>query len=287
MLFFSPMWALLFINAISIFGYATFTLHPELFARFPWSPPIYAISYPLFARLQILLCFWLCIQAAHKVLGWRWLAYFFSAFLISFFMEFGGTSYGIPFGKYSYTSLLGWQLGDKVPVLIPISWFCMTLCCHLLATQIIGRKPRRVFQGRLDQLRFSLGRIAVASLLLIAWDFTLEPAMSQLTPYWIWEESGVFFLGVAVRNLLGWLLTGFLIFLSFEALGLGNHGHRFERLWPIKFYFLNLFLPVGLSIAGAAWSPVILTALTLLGLYIFGLSRGTLPLGFRTRVTQA
>ena len=199
------MWALLFINAISIFGYATFTLHPELFARYPWSPPIYAISYPLFARLQILLCFWLCIQAAHKVLGWRWLAYFFSAFLISFFMEFGGTSYGIPFGKYSYTSLLGWQLGDKVPVLIPISWFCMTLCCHLLATQIIGRKPRRVFQGRLDQLRFSLGRIAVASLLLIAWDFTLEPAMSQLTPYWIWEESGVFFLGVAVRNLLGWL----------------------------------------------------------------------------------
>jgi uncharacterized membrane protein len=163
----------------------------------------------------------------------------------------------------------------------------MTLCCHLLATQIIGRKPRRVFQGRLDQLRFSLGRIAVASLLLIAWDFTLEPAMSQLTPYWIWEESGVFFLGVAVRNLLGWLLTGFLIFLSFEALGLGNYGHRFERSWPIKFYFLNLLLPVGLSIAGAAWSPVILTAFTLLGLYIFGLSRGTLPLGFRTRVTQA
>lgn len=287
MIFFSPMWALLFINAISIFGYATFTLHPELFARYPWSPPIYAISYPLFARLQILLCFWLCVKAAHKILSWRWLAYFSSAFLISFLMEFAGTSYGIPFGKYSYTSLLGWQLSDKVPVLIPISWFCMALCCYLLAAQIVGRKPRRAFEGRYDQLKVSFGRIGIACLLLIAWDFTLEPAMSQLTPYWVWEESGVFFLGVAVRNLLGWLLTGFLIFVSFEMLGLADFANRFERSWPIKFYLLNLSLPVGLSIAGSAWSPVLLTMITLVGICLFGLSRGTLQLGLRTRGSQA
>jgi len=277
------MWALLFINAISIFGYATFTLHPELFVRYPWSPPIYAISYPLFARLQILFCFWLCVKAAHKVLGWRWLVFFFAAFLISFSMEFGGTSYGIPFGKYSYTSLLGWQLGDKVPVLIPVSWFCMSLCCYLLATQLIGSEPKQSFGGWSRRWRFSLGRIMVASLLLVAWDFTLEPAMSQLTPYWVWEESGVFFLGVAVRNLLGWLLTGFLIFLSFESLGLGRYGQRFERSWPTKFYLLNLSLPVGLSIAGAAWSPVVLTLVNLLGLCVFGLRRGTLQLGLLTR----
>jgi uncharacterized membrane protein len=285
-LFFSPMWALLFINAISIFGYATFTLHPELFARYPWSPPIYAISYPLFARLQILLCFWLCIRAAHKVLSWRWLLYFLPAFLISFFMEFGGTSYGIPFGKYSYTSLLGWKLGDKVPVLIPVSWFCMSLCCYLLANQILGPKPLRAFGGAKGHLWHRLGRIIIASLLLVAWDFTLEPAMSQLTPYWIWEESGVFFFGVAVRNLFGWLLTGFLIFLSFEILGLSNYGNRFERSWPAKFYLLSLSLPVGLSIAGSAWSPVILTTVTLLLLCLFSSTRGTLHLGLLTRGTS-
>lgn len=286
MLFFSPMWALLFINAISIFGYATFTLHPELFARYPWSPPIYAISYPLFARLQILLCFWLCIRAAHKVLSWRWLLYFLPAFLISFFMEFGGTSYGIPFGKYSYTSLLGWKLGDKVPVLIPVSWFCMSLCCYLLANQILGPKPLRAFGGAKGHLWHRLGRIIIASLLLVAWDFTLEPAMSQLTPYWIWGESGVFFFGVAVRNLFGWLLTGFLIFLSFEILGLSNYGNRFERSWPAKFYLLSLSLPVGLSIAGSAWSPVILTTVTLLLLCLFSSTRGTLQLGLLTRGTS-
>ena len=279
------MWALLFINAISIFGYATFTLHPELFARYPWSPPIYAVSYPLFARLQILLCFWLCIRACYKVFAWRWLVYFTPAFLISFLMEFGGTSYGIPFGKYSYTSLLGWQLGNKVPILIPISWFCMALCCYLLATQIVGPMQRRTNHRTLSRWQFSMGRIAMASLLLVSWDFTLEPAMSQLTPYWIWEDSGVFFFGVAVRNLLGWLVTGFLIFLSFEILKLGDYSQQFGRAWPARFYLLNLSLPVGLSIAGGAWSPVILTMTTLLAYCAFGLRRGTLQLGLLTRGT--
>jgi putative membrane protein len=280
------MWTLFFINAISIFGYATFTLHPELFALYPWSPPIYAVSYPLFARMQILLCFWLCIRACYKVLAWRWLVYFAPAFLISFLMEFGGTSYGIPFGKYSYTSLLGWQLANKVPVLIPISWFCMALCCYLLATQIVGPMPRRIYQRTLSRWQFSLGRIAMASLLLVSWDFTLEPAMSQLTPYWIWEDAGVFYFGVAVRNLLGWLVTGFLIFLSFEILRLGDYGRQFGRAWPARFYLLNLFLPVGLSIAGGAWAPVILTVTTLLVYCAFGLRRGTLQLGLLTRGTS-
>lgn len=285
MLFFSPMWALFFINAISIFGYATFTLHPELFARYPWSPPIYAVSYPLFARLQILLCFWLCIRACYQAISWRWLVYFIPAFLISFFMEFGGTSYGIPFGKYSYTSLLGWQLGQKVPILIPVSWFSMALCCYLLANQVMGPQPRIKSESILRRLQFSFGRIAMACLLLIAWDFTLEPAMSLLTPYWIWEDAGVFFFGVAVRNLFGWLLTGFLIFLSFEILRLGDYGQKFQRTWPTRFYLLNLSLPVGLSIAGSAWSPVILTMVTLLVYCAFGLSRGTLQLGLWHRGT--
>jgi uncharacterized membrane protein len=285
MLYCSDMWTLFFINALSIFGYATFTLHPELFTRFPWSLPIYAVSYPLFARLQILVCFWLCIKACHKVFAWRWLVYFTPAFLISFLMEFSGTTYGIPFGKYSYTSLLGWQLGNKVPLLIPVSWFYMTVCCYLLASQIVGPLPRRNSQNTFGRWQFSIGRIAMASLLLVSWDFTLEPAMSQLTPYWIWEDAGVFFFGVAFHNLLGWLATGFLIFLSFEILRLGDYVQQFGQAWPARFYLLNLSLPVGLSIAGAAWSPVILTMMTLLACCAFGLKRGTLHLGLLTRGT--
>jgi len=269
------MWALFFINAVSIFGYATFTLHPQLLARYPWSLPIYAVSYPLFARLQILIGFWLCVRACHKAIGWRWPVYFGSAFLISFAMEFSGTSFGIPFGKYSYTGLMGWQLFDKVPLLIPVSWFCMSLCCYLLAVQFTGPIKRNAFPGA-RRWQGPVQRVGLAAVLLIAWDFTLEPAMSQLTPYWIWEEAGVFFFGVAVRNLLGWLVTGLLIFTSFEILRLRSYSDRFQSSWPLKFYLLNLFLPIGLSLAGSVWPPVILTAVVLSSCFLYATRRGTL-----------
>ena len=281
------MWALFLINAVSIFGYATFTLHPELLVRYPWSPPIYAVSYPLFARIQILIGFWLCVRACHRAMGWRWVAYFATAFLISFAMEFGGTSFGIPFGKYAYTNLLGWQIAGKVPVLIPVSWFCMSLCCYLLALRIMGTATRNIFHGLTRPWVRSAQRVGLAAVLLVAWDFTLEPAMSQLTPYWVWEDAGVFFFGVAVRNLLGWLLTGVLIFSGFELLRLRDQSQRFEIAWPARFYLLNLFLPVGLSIAGAAWTPVILTCLIIGGCCAYAARRGTLLSGILPRASAS
>jgi len=123
--------------------------------------------------------------------------------------------------------------------------------------------------------------------LLIAWDFTLEPAMSQLTPYWIWEEAGVFFFGVAVRNLLGWLVTGLLIFTSFEILRLRAYSHHFQSSWPLRFYLLNLFLPIGLSLAGSAWPPVVLTAVVLSGCFLYATWRGTLKAGLVIRGSTA
>jgi putative membrane protein len=256
-----------------------------LLARYPWSPPIYAVSYPLFAQLQIFLGFWLCIRACHKAMKWRWISYFIPAFLISFAMEYGGTTYGIPFGKYTYTSLLGWKIADKVPLLIPISWFCMSLCCYLLSALITGGTRRPIFHQPSRRWQPSLERIGLAALLMIAWDFTLEPAMSQLTPYWVWEESGVFVFGVAVRNLLGWLITGLMIFSSFEALRLGDYVSLFAAEWPGHFYLLNLFLPLGLAMAGGAWVPVFLTTAVLVACLVFALTRGTLRRGLLIRGT--
>lgn len=281
------MWALFVINAVSIFGYATFTLHPEMLARYPWSVPIYSISYPFFARIQILLGFWLCVQACHKAFGWRWLTCFVPAFLVSFLMEFGGTSYGIPFGQYEYTDLLGWKIAGKVPALIPISWFYMSISCYLLATFLVGSLRRKIFQTTNARWLLSIERVVLASLLLIAWDFTLEPAMSRLTPYWVWEEGGVFVFDVAVRNLVGWLITGLLIFSSYEVLRLADHVSAFDTFWPARFYLLNLFLPVGLSMAGSTWVPVFLTIGVLAACCGFSWMRGTLKRELLIRDTPA
>ena len=40
--------------------------------------------------------------------------------------ELLGTGLGIPFGPYSYTSLLGPKWFELVPLLIPLSWFTMS-----------------------------------------------------------------------------------------------------------------------------------------------------------------
>ncbi len=60
------------------------------------------------------------------------------------------------------------------------------------------------------------GAIALGALLLTAWDFVLDPAMSQTPyPFWEFQDPGQFF-GMPYRNLSGWLGTGAL-FMSVAA----------------------------------------------------------------------
>jgi putative membrane protein len=244
---------LLAIDVVSVFGFATFVLHPGLLGQFPWAPPIFAISFSLFAQLQIAISFICMAIECQKAIGIRWLLLFSSAVAISLLMELGGTTLGIPFGKYSYTSLLGWKLFNHVPLLIPLSWFFMSLPSYVLAGQILGRSHH----GRWSQ-------ITLGSLLLLTWDFTLDPAMSHLTPFWLWEKPGNFFLEMPLSNLLGWFVTGFLILTLYAALKIDFNTpnrvkiQKFKR-FLVQFYAVNLLLPVGLAIAGGLWSSIITT----------------------------
>ena len=36
--------------------------------------------------------------------------------------------HGLPFGPYSYTTMLGYRIGGLVPFPIPLSWFYMIYC---------------------------------------------------------------------------------------------------------------------------------------------------------------
>ena len=105
-----------------------------------------------------------------------------------------GTTYGVPFGSYSYTTLLGPKWFDRVPLLIPLSWFTMSW-----ATWIIACRRTRGFQA-----------VLLGACLLVAWDLLLDPAMSRVTSYWIWGEKGSYY-GMPWTNLLGWAMTGFIL----------------------------------------------------------------------------
>ena len=113
-------------------------------------------------------------------------------YIVSLTSELLGTIYGIPFGAYSYATLLGPRWFDRVPLLIPLSWFTMSW-----AAWTIARRRTGGFQA-----------VLLGTCLLVAWDLLLDPAMSRVTSYWIWGDKGNYY-GMPWTNLLGWAINRF------------------------------------------------------------------------------
>jgi putative membrane protein len=243
--------AVLVVNATSIFGYCVFTCHPQLLARWPWAASIFGVSYPIFARLQIALAFVAMCAALARWAGWRWLPSCVLICAISATAELMGTTYGLPFGRYEYTALLGPKIADRVPYLIPLSWFFMSIASYAIADRV-GARPGA------QRLVRALGGAG----LLSAWDLTLDPAMSRLAPFWIWSDSGAYF-GTPLENLFGWFLTGACIMTTLEWLRAYRWTRRIPAMFSTTFYAINLSLPLGIVIGSGMWAPVGITALTL------------------------
>ena len=225
------MLALLVVNGVSIFGYATFALHPELLRRWEWASRIFTFSYPVFAQLHIWIAFIAFAGALTLRLGARWLPAFFVTCLVGTLSEYTGTSYGIPFGKYEYTHLLGAKFLGKVPYLIPVSWFFMGYASYALLFLIFPK-------GRVDFIARA-SRVFWGALLLLSWDLTLDPAMSHLTPFWIWENTGWYY-GMPALNLFGWLVTGLVILGAYEVIGERLRVDALPGSFYLAFYMANL-----------------------------------------------
>ena len=257
--YFTPVTAfltlLLLVNATSLFGFATFVQHPELLSRWPWTQNIFSISYPFFSRLQMILAGGAILAPLYFTHRFRWVPAFAAVYLISFSMEFGGTSWGIPFGKYEYTGLLGPKILEKVPYLIPLSWFSMALPSFWLATP----------NGPVDT-RFSWKRILIGSGFLSCWDLTLDPAMSFLAPFWVWQEPGTYY-GMPWRNLLGWIFTGFLLMIALEIFRAQTWLEKLPKQFDLALYLASLSLPLGMCLLSGLWGTLAFTALVFSGLY--------------------
>lgn len=145
-------------------------------------------------------------------------------------MELLGTTTGVPFGKYSYTDLLGPKLLGHVPYLIPFSWMMMLYPSMMLA---------QLFSSSV------WGRPVLAGFILTVWDFAMDPAMTTGFAYWQWHTEGGFY-GMPYVNWLGWWLTGTLVAAAFWKVDRGWQGH-----WELA--ALALYLIQGAFMAGLAW----------------------------------
>lgn len=221
----------------SLLGYGIFTARPELLTQvdpgarfFTWAFHGFAVGNMLFGGLGVV---------AEALLRDRrsGLWAFVTVYVVSLASELLGTTYGIPFGTYSYTSLLGTKWFDRVPVLIPLSWFTMSWACWVIARQRLT----------------GVAAVLFATALLVAWDLLLDPAMSKVTSYWIWGQPGSYY-GMPLINLLGWGVTGLVLFLILAKVAPVPRGEVKFAVWV---YLMNFALPLGFCLLNQYWLAVL------------------------------
>ncbi|MBW4471779.1 MAG: carotenoid biosynthesis protein [Stenomitos rutilans HA7619-LM2] len=222
-----------------VFGLAGLLLvlpNPEFIATLPsfgqalfgWSMAGGGVVYILLGAVTVALY-------AYRTLGLRaWLLFMVPSIGLSLSSELLGTSTGFPFGHYGYLNGLGYKIAGLVPFTIPLSWFYVGLSTYLLARVGLDAIGFKSWQKQVSA-------ILLGAILLTAWDFVLDPAMSQTAyPFWEFRDLGQFF-GMPYRNLTGWLGTGAL-FMSVAALFWRNTSivlTRPQLTVPLVIYLVN------------------------------------------------
>jgi uncharacterized membrane protein len=243
----AALWAAVGFSGAALLGFATFGVHPQLLSSFPWSVPIFAVSFRLFSIGQILVAGGAIIALLLLRARLRWIVAFLAVYFVSLGSELSGTAVGFPFGPYHYTTFLGPKWFGLVPLVIPLSWFMMAIpSFHFALKAAPGRGP--------------LVHIVLGATVLTLWDLALDPAMSYATPYWRWEVEGAYY-GMPMVNLAGWLFTSVLIMGALVLLRSREWVEGLPTQWLAIFYGANVILPLGMAAAaGLAWAVVITIA---------------------------
>jgi uncharacterized membrane protein len=233
-------------TAVTLAGYATFGVNPQWLASVPQLAGIYGAAFRFFAVGHVWLAWGVLALFLAARVGTRWMVAFVAVYLISLGSELMGTRYGIPFGRYEYTSLMEPMWFGRVPIVIPLSWFYMAMVSYGIARSAPVAVGRR------------WGPIVVGAAVLVAWDLGLDPAMSYATPYWVWEDSGSYY-GMPWVNLGGWFATGLLLMVAIRWSGAEDWVGRLSVRWMASFYLANLALPLGMNAAAGLWGAVAVT----------------------------
>jgi putative membrane protein len=221
---------------LSLLGFGIFTARPDLLARVDPEARFFVWAFQGFAVGNMLLGGLAVVGEAYLRNGLRVVTVFGAVYFVSLASELLGTTYGVPFGAYSYTELLGRQWFGRVPYVIPLSWFTMAWPAWILA--------RHRTRGWIAVL--------VGSALLVAWDLVLDPAMSSVTNYWIWGEKGSYY-GMPWNNLLGWAVTGLVLLVVLAWLAPTPQG---STGFALAVYTTNLALPFGFCVLRNYWVAV-------------------------------
>ncbi len=158
--------------------------------------------------ILFLACFW----SARVLLGGRRAALFAAlALALGWFAEQMGSSRGWFFGRYSYTDVLGVQLGN-VPLVIPLMWFALCFVGYVLACLLLWREPVLARPS----WRSGLLTAGLAAMLVTAFDLGADPYFVYVLKAWIMVKKDGGWFGETLQGFAGWMLIGFLIVALFQ-----------------------------------------------------------------------
>lgn len=237
--------------------------HPEMLAYLPAGKVLFQWSMAGGGVIYILLGAATMVLYGRRFLGMGPLLVFMGAAIaVSLSAELMGTSTGLPFGDYSYLNGLGYKIAGLVPFTIPLSWFYLGLSALLLA------------RGGIDHLPWLSSRkglaaatsVMLGALLLMSWDFVLDPAMSQTAmPFWYWHQPGAFF-GMPYQNFVGWFGTGG-VFMTIATLVWRQMegvipNRRSQLTTPLVVYLGNFAFATVMSLGAGFLVPIFLGVVT-------------------------
>jgi uncharacterized membrane protein len=183
----------------------------------------------------------------HGALRYGWggiLAFIAIALVVSNILENVSILTGFPFGHYHYTDALGPKL-FLVPLLIGPAYIGTGYLAWIIATVLVGDVRR-------DSRAFTLvATPAIAAFAMVVWDLCLDPTLSTILKFWIWEQGGGYF-GVPLTNYLGWYLTVYLFFQFFALYvryGPTGRASASEPTMPAEFSYQAVvtYAVIGLS----------------------------------------
>jgi uncharacterized membrane protein len=193
-----------------------------------------------------------------------------------FAIEAIGVATGVPFGSYDYSGELGPKLAG-VPLIIPLAWTWMAWPAWLAAVRLTGggataADGSRSTAGGGPTVGRWVGRIALATVGLAAWDLFLDPQMVA-EGYWVWRDATPALPGLAgipVSNYLGWLLFAVLMMSALRPLAGPAAEHTDRRDHPMFALYLWTYFSSILAHAvfldlpaSAAWGGVVMGAVVI------------------------
>jgi uncharacterized membrane protein len=144
------------------------------------------------------------------MLGWYRAIVFF---LVSAILSFVAETFSIATCLatcYTYTDVLGPKLG-LVPIVIPVSWFIMIYAGYVVVNLITEGFPISTRGRNL----WIIGLSITTSLVMTAWDLTLDPYMVNKEQAWLWQDGGAYF-GIPFANYVSWVETTFIIVIIYR-----------------------------------------------------------------------